>query len=148
MATLATYGMKNVEIVEDVVCGTTKTYLVYADTERFGKHEIMAQIPTREAAEKWLKDNGVEIKQKTAMEMLEEQIKSPAGKIQIGNTMYRRIHRDGDDILGYSNTDGWTKLNRAFDGAVVIGKNLAKTTTFGYSYQRVKTIKFGNACTW
>ena len=145
---MTAYGMKNIEIVESRIAGTTKTYLVYADTERFGEHEIMAQFPTRKEAEQWIRDNGAEIEQKTAIEMLEEQIESPAGKIQIGNTMYRRIHRDGNEVFGYSNTDGWTKLNRAFEGAVVIGKNLAKTTTFGFGYQRIKTIKFGNACTW
>lgn len=144
----ATYGMTNAEIVESMVCGTTKTYLVYADTERFGKHEIMAQFPTRRESEEWLRANGVEV-EKTAIDMLDEQVGAPFGRVQIGNAMYRRLYRDGDKYMGYSKSDGWTVLNGFFDEAVVTGEGTAKTTSgLLYGWMKSKTIKFGNACTW
>ena len=141
---MATYGMKNVEIRKS----THNTYLVYADTARFGKHEIMYESHDRNDCVAWLKDNGVEI-DKTPMEMLEEQIAAPCGRIQIGNAMYRRIHRDGDKIYGYSKTNGMTELNRFFKEAVTTGENTATTTSgMTYGWQKKLTIKFGNACTW
>ena len=143
-----TYNMENVEIVESRIAGNIKTYLVYADTERFGKHEIMFQAPTKEDCKKWLSKNGVEIKEKTAWDLLEDEIAKPNGRIQIGNTMYRNLRKENGIVYGYSRTDGLTKLNSAFESAVIIGENKARTTTFAYSYQQIKTIKFGNACTW
>lgn len=145
---MATYGMTNVEIIESTVCGMTKTYLVYADTKRFGKHEIMAQFPTKKEAEKWLKENGVKIK-KTVEDMINEQIEAPFGKIQIGNMMFRNITKTNDGIWGYSKSEGLTKLDRYFAEAYIDKKGVVKTTSGGtYRWQKSFTIKFGNACTW
>lgn len=151
-----TYNMKNIEIVKTTIAGTTETFLVYADTERFGEHEIMAQFPSRDAAVKWLQINGVEIEQTTEekveqsiAEMIEEQLKSPSGRVQVANTMYRHIHRVGESIMGYSRSDGWIDLNRFFKEAVPTGKNRAITTSgMWYGWQKRMTIKFGNECTW
>lgn len=140
-----TYGMTNVEIVEDKIAGATKTFLVYADTERFGEHEIMAQLPTYKEAVAWLRANGVEY---GVIDRLEKEL-STGGKVQIANTMFRRIYREKDgSIWGYSASDGWRDISRAFDDAVMTGADTAKTKSFGFSYQQVKTIKFGAACTW
>ena len=56
---MATYGMSKVSIEEKRFCGNQTGIFVYADTVRWGKHEIMYQCGTVEEAERWLAENGV-----------------------------------------------------------------------------------------
>ena len=156
---MATYGMTKVSIEEKRIAGTTTTFLVYADTARFGKHEIMAQLPTVREAEEWLRANGVTeyaYKLKTATpgitvsDVLEQELETGCGKVQIGNRMFRHLTREKDgSVWGHGNEDGWTPLDRYFSGAILTGSKTAKVRGFnGMGYLSNLTIKFGTACTW
>ena len=50
------YGMHHVSIVKKP---GDSGFLIYADTKRFGKHEIMAEVTSEENARKWLKEHNV-----------------------------------------------------------------------------------------
>lgn len=50
-----TYGMHGVMLMRKPGGG----FVVYADTDRFGAHEIMYESPKEEEARKWLRDNNV-----------------------------------------------------------------------------------------
>lgn len=50
-----TYGMHGVMLMKKPGGG----FVVYADTDRFGTHEIMYETPNEAEARKWLKDNNV-----------------------------------------------------------------------------------------
>ncbi len=64
------YGMTNVTIEREVHSGV-ESYMVYADTERFGVHEIMAQFATEESAIAWVMENGIKM-QEVAVESMKE----------------------------------------------------------------------------
>lgn len=152
---MATYGMKNAVIKESNLDGIRQTFLVYADSDRFGKHEIMYQSPTLAEAETWLQGNGIDVyrlevsQQKTVAEMVEEEAQKPFGKIQIGNAMYRNLHREDGKLCGYSHRNGWTELDKYFANATATGSKTAKATIrCSNGYNKNLTIKFGNACTW
>lgn len=145
------YGMRNVEIKEELVCWGTIGFFVYADTDRFGEHEIMAQFPTYKEAVAWCKAQGVVIGD-GAEALLRLQIeldKSGCGKVQIGNQMFRRLYKEDGVVWGYNNSDGWQDITRAFTGAVMTGPDTGRTDNYSNSlWIKTKTIKFGNACTW
>ena len=153
---MATYGMRNVVIKETAWNGDGKMFFVYADTERFGKHEIMYQCYSLELTEKWLAENHVAeyrydksvIDRQSVIEMVEAEMLEPSGRIQIGNCMYRRLRRDRDgSIWGYSGKNGLCQLDRYFRDAVKTGNKTARTA-IGDRWIHSFTIKFGNACTW
>ena len=50
-----TYGMHSVMLMRKPGGG----FVVYADSDRFGKHEIMYETPNESEARKWLRDNNV-----------------------------------------------------------------------------------------
>ena len=50
-----TYGMHSVMLMRKPEGG----FVVYADSDRFGKHEIMYETPNESEARKWLRDNNV-----------------------------------------------------------------------------------------
>ena len=62
MKSTTTYGMTNVSIEKEIHSGVT-SYMVYADTERWGNHEIMAQFATEDEAITWCIENGVSMKE-------------------------------------------------------------------------------------
>ncbi len=153
---MATYGMKNVVIKETAWNGNGKMFFIYADTERWGKHEIMYQCYSLELTEKWLAENGVTdyrydksvTDRQPVSEMVEAELEKPFGKIQIGNVMYRRLRRESDGtIWGYSNGNGLCQIDRYFRDAVKTG-NLTAKVAVGGRWIKSHTIKFGNACTW
>ena len=153
---MATYGMMNVVIKQTKWNGDGEMFFVYADTERFGKHEIMYQCYSLELTEGWLAENGVTdyrydksvTDRQPVSEMVEAELEKPFGKIQIGNVMYRRLRRESDgSIWGHSGKNGLCQLDRYINGAVKTG-NLTAKTAIGDRWIHSFTIKFGNACTW
>lgn len=146
---MAAYNMTNIRIEEALICsGTVKTVLIYADSERFGENEIMAQLPTMRAALEWLQNNGVDLHE-LALEWLQNEIDTTGGRVQVANTMFRRIYRDNSGSLwGYSNGSGWCVLDKYFAAAVVCGAGRAKTSFSEWYGPAGATVKFGNACTW
>ena len=138
--------MKNVNIEKEVHSGFT-AWMVYADTERFGKHQIMAQCISKEEAERWCKANGVELEMPTAEERLEKEFWN--GKIQIGNTMYRRIHIKDEKIMGYCSKWGWTDITYMIKECKMVSENIGKTKErITKTKTANRTVKFGNACSW
>lgn len=147
MKSTATYGMTNVSIKKEIHSGVT-SYMVYADTERWGKHGIMAQFATEEEAKTWCKVNGVEIEEKTAIQLFEEEMNKPFGKIQIGCAMFRRLRKENGRYIGFG---GWGSgfkydedLTDALMNCKMTGDKVGKTKFRGGN----KTVKFGTKCTW
>lgn len=147
----ATYGMRNVSIRE-CIDYTWPTWLVYADTDRWGDHEIMAQFPTKERALDWCKENGVEdvrFELPSARERAEREVWKGSGKIQIGNVMYRYLKIENDRIIGHSNGYwGWRDITDMIDDCHMISEDIGRSRErVGKGYAG-RTVKFGNACTW
>lgn len=142
-----TYDMKNVEIIKEVHSGFI-AYMVYADTERFGIHQIMAQCISKEEAEKWCKDNGVELEQ-SAQELFEKEIENKGfGKIQIGSTMFRRLRKENGKYIGYGGWGSGFKYDDDLTDAIMNCKKDKKGNWKTQFRGQNRTVKFGNACTW
>lgn len=148
MKNTATYGMTNVTI-EKEVHGNVTSYMVYADTERFGKHEIMAQCISKEEAEQWCKENGVTFELPTARERAEQEVAKGFGKIQIGNVMYHNLHIEDGKIIGHSGTWGWRDITVMIDECKMKSKDIGRSREhISGDYYQNRTVKFGNACTF
>lgn len=155
------YGMEHITIE----LSTNNTFLVYADTERFGEHEIMFESYKKEDCERWLreckaiywKDLTVQQKEErftadTVEEMLEE-LTSETGitKVQISNRMYHSVQKDRNGNWIGRGMYGWETID--FKGFELTKKShfIAKrVSTWGKDNERTKTetLKMGTACTW
>ena len=141
MKNTATWGMANVEIK---LVGNIWT--VYADTERFGQHEIMAQCISKAEAETWCRTNGAE-PGKTAVQLFEEEMSKPFGKLQIGNAMFRNLRIEDGRYFGYGGGIGG-KYTQDITDAIMNCKQDKRGVWKTQFNDRRKTVKFGNACTW
>lgn len=142
-----TYGMRNVSI-EKIDNYGWPSWLIYADTERFGIHEIMAQFGSLEEATHWCRENGVEIEPVTAVDRIMKEIGNGSGKVQIGNAMYRNLYLDGEKIMGYSHRNGWCNLTEMVRDCKMLDENTGKTPNRFGGRQKTLTVRFGNTCTW
>lgn len=150
MKSTAMYGMTNVTIEKEIHSGNVTSWIVYADTERWGKHQIMAQFGKEEWAENWCKENGVVFENSNAWEMAEKEVNTPFGKIQIGNTMYRRLYIKDGHLYGHSPSwYGFRDITTLIQNCKMTGEKVGKTTD-EKERGRYKnfTVKFGNECTW
>lgn len=147
---MSNWGMTNVKIIKEVH-NHIPSWMVYADTDRFGKCQIMAQCISREEAEKWCAENGVEIKKADPGVLAlfkEEMAKGWAGKIQIGNAMFRRLEIIEDEYYGYSKgLYGTTKITKEIVNCHLTGDRVG-TTNVDAGRIKHKTVKFGDKCTW
>lgn len=144
MKNTATYGMTNVQITKETHSNVT-SWMVYADTERFGKHEIMVQFISEKEAIEWCKANGVTFEIETAWEMVEKEIAKGFSKVQIGNAMYRNLRIENGRIIGHSNgLWGWRDITKMIEDCKMISENVGKTR----EGKAGRTVKFGKACTW
>lgn len=144
MKNTATYGMTNVQITKETHSNVT-SWMVYADTERFGKHEIMGQFISEKEAIEWCKANGVTFETETAWEMVEKEIAKGFSKVQIGNVMYRKLRIENGRIIGHSNgLWGWRDITEMIEDCKMISENVGKTR----EGKAGRTVKFGKACTW
>lgn len=141
---MATYGMTNVTIEKETTGWNLTSYMVYADTERWGTHQIMAQFATEEQAVAWCKENGV-VFGNEAWALAENEVEKGCGKIQIGNVMYRNLYIESDRIYGHSNGYwGWRDITEMIKNCKMVKKNIGKTKEGAAG----RTVKFGSACTW
>lgn len=141
-----TYGMMNVTIEKS----NNNTYLVYADTERWGEHEIMFESYSREECITWLKANGWEEEEQTVEQVMENGVKRHGAffKIQIAGSMYHRVHKEAGKWMGHSNRWGWEELD--LTGFHMTGELTAVRTSWKgqKEWQKKQTLKIGKACTW
>lgn len=149
MKNTANYGMTNVTI-EKEVHGNVTSWMVYADTERFGEHEIMAQCISEEEALNWCKENGVEFENSEAWERAVKEVNTICGQIQIANTMYRRLYIADGHIYGHSPSwGGHRDLTNLLRRCKMTGKDIGKTSsTKKCGRYNNFTVKFGSACTF
>ncbi len=150
MKNTATYGMTNVIIEKEETGWHLTSYMVYADTERWGKHQIMAQFATKKQAEQWCKDNGVTFDLPTAWERAEQEAANGSGKIQIGNVMYHNIYIENGHIFGHSNGYwGWRDITQFINDCKMTGKDIGKSKEeIRKNKWQNRTVKFGTACTF
>lgn len=143
----ANYGMTKVSIEKKTHSGVV-SWIVYADSDRFGQHAMMAQYAGLEEAEKWCMDNGAPEWTRPATEaedLFREQVSAPGGKVQIGNLMFHRLRCEGGQCFGHSG--GWEyNLTQAMRLCVMTGNRTGRT--FFASSPRNKTVRFGRDCTW
>ena len=150
MKNTATYGMTNVTIEKEVHSNVT-SYMVYADTERFGQHQIMAQCISKEEAEQWCKENGVTFELPTAFERVEQVIAEGWSKVQIGNVMYHNLYIEDGHIFGHSGTWGWRDITKFINECRMVSNDIGKTKEYFGKYHEKsenRTVKFGKACTF
>ena len=147
------YIMNNIRVIEKETGICRKGYFVVADSDRFGKDEIMCQLSTLNQAIAWLEVRGFtdyefisEIP--TVKDMVRKEIASH-GKIQIGNAMYRNLYEENGHFYGYSNSNGYTDITSAIENAVIMKNGSVSTWFYRWNNTvRYCTMKFGNACTW
>lgn len=142
MKNTANWGMTNVEIKAE-----GNIWTVYADTERFGTHEIMAQCISKAEAEAWCKANGVEL-EKTAVQLFEEELAKPWGKVQIGSSMFRNLSKENGRYFGYGGCIYGGKYTQDITDAIMNCKQDKRGVWKTQFNDHRKTVKFGNACTW
>lgn len=144
--------MKNIEIVKYEMGNKMVSWLVYADTERFGEHEIMAQCISEEEAIAWVKEN-TEAEEKSAMDYVEEEIEKAHGKIQIGNVMYHYPRIENNRVYGHSGTWGWRDITNMINDCKMVSNGIGKSREYVLFMDKTKgylnrTVKFGDKCTW
>ena len=114
-------------------------WLVIGDTERFGEQEILYESPYFKDCVKYLKENGCEYTVQT--EILK------VTKVQIGCSMFHRVYKEGEVMMGYNNRWGWEKLK--IEGFELIEPLIAKRKTeIRPGKVSTETLKLGRACTW
>lgn len=142
-----TYGMTNVVIEMETHSGVI-SWMVYADSIRFGQHAIMAQCISKEEAEAWCTANGVPQVKRTAVECFRSEAeKGASGKLQIGNAMFRRLREVDGRFFGYGGGYGSrydTDLTDAIRSCKMGADGIGRTAFRGQK----KTVKFGTKCTW
>lgn len=141
--------MKNAIIVKEFHSGMVVSWVVYADSDRFGQHALVAQFPFLEEAEQWCLDNGITEwgrPQKEAEDFFREEMERGWGKVQIGNAMFRRLRHEGGHYYGHSASDYGCEalLTSAMRFCRMTADGVGKT----YFRDGHKTIKFGTKCTW
>lgn len=134
--------------------GNIYSWLVKADSARFGSDAVMAQLPTLEQAKEWARCNLVDVKSWASADERIRQECDRHGKIQIGYWMYHNPYIDENGhVFGYSNSHGWQDITSYLKYCVMKSEDIGKTFIAEYdphtnTIGTFRTVKFGNACAW
>ena len=104
--TKTTYGMTNVTIEKEIHSDVT-SWFVYADTERWGERQIMAQFGDEEQAINWCRENGVGMK-----ELNVEAMTAGIVKHMMITCIKERNGEEYRNAFGKGTKQGWSNYRR------------------------------------